>query len=160
MRDATNRPFRRLAGQLYYQLPTLTASLTSRLSDRQDATFLIVWFLSLGFCSFCYIEINIRICFSIEWLFSRLFKMTNKKKSSVFFVCFCCCWFFLVFFLEGVGHWCDSAPGLVLIWSPVPTGSFSLIEKINPTLLSTEVTTSWMISKIKLKKGEMWAPEM
>ena len=69
---------------MYHQLPTLTASLASRLSDMQNATFLIVWFLSLGFCSFCYIEIKIRNCFSIEWLFSWMFKLTKKKKSSVF----------------------------------------------------------------------------
>ena len=64
---------------MYHQLPTLTASLAFRLSDRQDATFLIVWFLSLGFCSFRSIESSIRNCFLIECLFSRMFKLPGKK---------------------------------------------------------------------------------
>ena len=64
---------------MYHQLPTLTASLASRLSDSQDTTFLIVWFLSLGFCSFRSIESSIRNCFLIECLFSRMFKLPGKK---------------------------------------------------------------------------------
>ena len=93
---------------MYHQLPMLTASLASRLSDRQDATFLLVWFLSLGFCLFCYIEINIRNCFSMNDCFHRCSNWQTKRSSFFFF-----------------GHWCDSAPGFILIWSPIQTGLFS-----------------------------------
>ena len=57
----------------------LTVSLASRLCNRQDATFLIVLFLSLCFCSFCYIEIKIRNCFRSNDCFLGCSNWQGKK---------------------------------------------------------------------------------
>ena len=68
---------------MYHELPMLTASLASRLPDKQDATFLVVWYLSLDFCSFLYIEIGIRNFLNCMIVFTNV--QTARKERLLFF---------------------------------------------------------------------------
>ena len=110
MRDATNWPFRGLARQ-YVSSATHTYSVTCFQTFRQarrnfsnrlvsQSRFLIVL---LHWNQYKKLFLNWIIVFMDDW----------QVKKICFFFC----------------HWCDIAPGFILIWLSVPTGSFSLIEK-------------------------------